>query len=142
MTVQTWLVDLSVEECARLLESAVVGRLGVIVQGRPEIYPVSHVYDTETGCVAFPTGGHTKIQAALEWPWVAYEVDGLDNIAETAWSVQVVGRAEEITDAEMIARLSRRRAERVRWISGEYVRWLRVVAVKVSGRRIQAVSPD
>ncbi|WP_157156185.1 MULTISPECIES: pyridoxamine 5'-phosphate oxidase family protein [unclassified Diaminobutyricimonas] len=142
MTVQTWLVDLSGDECARLLEAAVVGRLGVVIQGRPEIFPVSHVYDAESGSVAFPTGGHTKIHAALEWPWVAYEIDGLDESAETAWSVQVVGRAEEITDLELIERLSRLRAERVRWISGESVRWLRIVAVKVSGRRIQAVSPE
>jgi nitroimidazol reductase NimA-like FMN-containing flavoprotein (pyridoxamine 5'-phosphate oxidase superfamily) len=142
MNVQTWLVELSVDECARLLESAVVGRLGVVIQGRPEIFPVSHVYDAQLGSVAFPTGGHTKIQAALEWPWVAYEVDGLDDATETAWSVHVVGRAVEITDAELIERLTRLRAERVRWISGDTVRWLRIESVKVTGRRIQAVSPD
>jgi uncharacterized protein len=46
--VQTWIITMGPEECAPFPEQAGGGRLGVIVDGRPEIFPVNHVYDRET----------------------------------------------------------------------------------------------
>ena len=137
MTVQTWLIDISPEECADLLAAATLGRLGVVIDGRPEIFPVNHVYDRQSGCVAFPTNARTKLHGALDWPWVAYEVDGVGPGDEGGWSVLVVGRAEEITDADEIARLAAQR--HVLWRSGDSAHWVRIVASKVTGRRISAV---
>jgi nitroimidazol reductase NimA-like FMN-containing flavoprotein (pyridoxamine 5'-phosphate oxidase superfamily) len=74
--VQTWLIDIPANECADLLSTAGLGRLGVIVNGRPQIFPVNHVYDRPSGCVVFPTKAGTKLHAALDWPWVAFEVTG------------------------------------------------------------------
>jgi uncharacterized protein len=137
VTVQTWLVDLSVEQCEDLLARSPLGRLGVIVDGRPEIFPVSHVFDRTGRCVAFPTNERTKLHAARNWPWVAFEVDGLEADGEGGWSVLVVGRAEEITEPEEIERLSSMR--RAHWRSGDAVRWIRIVPSKTTGRRIRAV---
>lgn len=137
MAVQTWLVDISDEECAELLAVTPLGRVGVVVNGRPEIFPVSHVYDRDTGTVAFPTNDRTKLRAALDWPYVAYEVDGVDPDGDGGWSVTVVGRAEEVTDPDSIARLSGQR--QVLWRSGEAAQWVRIVPEKVTGRRISAV---
>jgi hypothetical protein len=47
-----------------------------IVNGRPQIFPVNHVYDRPSGCVVFPTRAGIKLHGALDWPWVAFEVDG------------------------------------------------------------------
>lgn len=69
--VQTWLIDICAEDCAELLAGSGLGRLGVVVNGRPEIFPVNHVYDARSGCVVFPTRARTKLHAALDWPWVA-----------------------------------------------------------------------
>ncbi|MET1045034.1 MAG: pyridoxamine 5'-phosphate oxidase family protein [Microbacteriaceae bacterium] len=138
MNIQTWLVDIPTEECYRLLRTSVTGRLGVVVQGRPEIFPVSHVFDAESNCVAFPTGGHTKFRAALDWPWVAFEVDGMDEDQRGAWSVHLIGVAEEITDLAVIERLTQLR--HVNWITGPSVHWLRVVAQQVTGRRVIGAS--
>ena len=55
MTVQTLYIDIARTECEDLLAAATLGRLGVVVDGRPEIFPVNHVYDRESGCVVFPT---------------------------------------------------------------------------------------
>ena len=66
MSAVTYVVDIGPEDCADLLASSSLGRLGVIVDGRPEIYPVNHVYDRETGCVVFPSNPRTKLRAALE----------------------------------------------------------------------------
>lgn len=136
MTVRTWLIDIAAEECEELLTRATLGRLGVIVDGRPEIFPVNHVFDLQTRCVAFPTNARTKLHAALDWPWVAYEVDGVEADDAGGWSVLVVGRAEEITDPADIARLEALR--HVLWRSGHPMHWLRLVPSKMTGRRISA----
>lgn len=44
MAIQTWRIEIPPEECEELLTGAVLGRLGVIVAGRPELFPVNHVY--------------------------------------------------------------------------------------------------
>jgi uncharacterized protein len=133
----TYVIEMSQESCADLLATTTVGRLGVIVNGRPEIFPVNHVYDHESGTVAFPTNVGTKLHAALDWPSVAFEVDGLSRDGEEGWSVLVVGRAEEVADPEEIARLAGQR--KVAW-GGSDARWLRIVPAKVTGRSICASS--
>jgi nitroimidazol reductase NimA-like FMN-containing flavoprotein (pyridoxamine 5'-phosphate oxidase superfamily) len=135
MTTKSWLVYLSDEECATLLRSTPLGRLAVIVDCHPEIYPVNHVVDDKGG-LAFPTTAGTKLHAALEWPSVAFEVDGTEPDGSEGWSVLVVGRAEEITDPEEVARMTRER--HVLWAPGDAARWIRVVASKITGRRIGA----
>jgi uncharacterized protein len=136
MTVRTWYVNIPVEECRQLLARTALGRLGVIVDGRPEIFPVNHVFDQENDCVAFPTRARTKLYAALNWPWVAYEVDGIEAGNSGGWSVLVVGKAEEIVDTEEIERLAAQRT--VLWAAGKSKRWLRIVPTKITGRRIWA----
>lgn len=137
MTVQTWLIDLSPEECADLLAASKLGRLGIVIDGRPEIFPVNHVYDRESGCVVFPTRAGTKLHGTLDWPWVAYEVDGIEPDDAGGWSVAVVGAADEITDADEIARLARDR--HVLWAAGDDAHWIRIVPSKMTGRRISSV---
>jgi nitroimidazol reductase NimA-like FMN-containing flavoprotein (pyridoxamine 5'-phosphate oxidase superfamily) len=142
METQTWLLDLPRQTCEELLRGAVVGRLAVVVDGKPEIFPVCHIY--EGGCVMFPTNEGTKLHAALAWPYVGFEVDGLE-VEETAvggirgWSVMVTGRAELVTDTDEINGAAPLR--RIRWrSSGSSLRWVRVVASTITGRRIDAVS--
>jgi nitroimidazol reductase NimA-like FMN-containing flavoprotein (pyridoxamine 5'-phosphate oxidase superfamily) len=136
-SVQTWSIHLDEEQSRRLLASTAIGRLGVVVKGRPEIFPVAHVYDEASGCVLFPSRAGTKLDACLDWPWVAFEADGLDLDEQRGWSVLVVGRAEEVTDAEAIARA--RAERRVPWAAGPAARWLRIVPAKVTGREIRGV---
>jgi len=135
MVMTTYIVDLEPRACIDLLARSGVGRLGVVVAGRPEIFPINHVYDRASGCVVFPSNAGTKLRAALDWPWVGFEVDG---VAEdgSGWSVMVVGRAEEMTDPEEVARVARQRD--VPWRGGEAVHWVRIVPSKVTGRQISA----
>jgi nitroimidazol reductase NimA-like FMN-containing flavoprotein (pyridoxamine 5'-phosphate oxidase superfamily) len=138
VVVQTWVVDISAEDCEARMAASTLGRIGVIVDGRPEIFPVSHVYDVRTRSVAFPTNDRTKLQAALGWPSVAFEVDGLEPDGAGGWSVMVVGRAEEITDPEEVARLAAQRS--APWAAGATARWIRIVPTKTTGRLISAVA--
>ncbi|HET7487799.1 MAG TPA: pyridoxamine 5'-phosphate oxidase family protein [Acidimicrobiales bacterium] len=131
-TMRTWQIEISPEECEKLLVNSLLGRLGVVVDGRPEIYPVNHVYDLENGVVVFPTNAGTKLHGALDWPYVSFEVDGLDE--HGGWSVLVVGRAEELTHPDDIRRLAALRD--VLWRSSGPLHWVRIVPTRVTGRRI------
>lgn len=134
MTTGTWILDITRAECESLLAQTPLGRLGVIIDGRPEIFPVNHVFDRETGRVTFPTNAMTKLHAALNWPFVAFEIDAMDPPDASGWSVLVVGRAEEITDVDDVARLSAQRT--AVWRTGDRVHWISIVPEKVTGRRI------
>jgi nitroimidazol reductase NimA-like FMN-containing flavoprotein (pyridoxamine 5'-phosphate oxidase superfamily) len=131
-TIGTWLVDIPPSECDELLASSTLGRLAVVVDGRPEIFPVNHVYDE------FPSNAHTKLHAALNWPYVAFEIDGMEADRPTGWSVLVVGRAEEVKDEHAIGRWCARRD--IVWRCGQQTHWLRIVPEKVTGRRISGPS--
>lgn len=135
--VQTWLIEIAPDECDELLASTPLGRLSVVVDGRPEIFPVNHVYDRRTRTVAFPTNDRTKLRAALGWPYVGFEVDGYED-GRGGWSVLVVGHAEEIEDAEEVARLASSR--RVLWRESTSARWIRIVPAKITGRKIKAMA--
>lgn len=131
-TPNTWLVVLSRDRCEELLRTAEIGRLGVVIDGRPTIFPVCHVF--LDGVVAFPTNVGSKLHGALDWPYVAFEVDGLDASGSSGWSVMVAGRAEEIEEPEVRDRLASLR--RSLWRTGQTSRWIRIVPSEISGRTI------
>ena len=137
MPAQTWLVDIAPERCIELLERATLGRLAVVASGRPEIFPVNHVWDRTTNSVSFPTRPGTKLNGILTWPFVAFEVDGVDADEGGGWSVEVVGTPAEIVGTEEIARLTAQRD--IPWALGRSVRWIRIISSQITGRRISAV---
>ena len=86
-------VELSATESWALLRQAAVGRLAVIIDGRPDIFPVNHVVDH--GSLVFRTAAGSKLAGAVG-NQVAYEVDGYDPETASAWSVVVKGHAHEV----------------------------------------------
>ena len=129
MPAHTVLIDIDPEDCADLLGCAPIGRLGVVVQGEPEIFLSTMC---TTGRVAAwcsrrmrgPSSTPRSIQ-----PAVAFEVDCVSPEGDRGWSVLVVGRAEEITDPDTIARVARLRT--VLWRTENRVHWLRIVPSRV-----------
>lgn len=95
---------LSATECWSFLRSAAVGRLGVSVDGRQDIFPVNHVVSRES--VVFRTAQGSKLDASLDQP-VAFEVDGFDSATGDAWSVVVKGTARELRDRDEVIRALR-----------------------------------
>jgi hypothetical protein len=86
-------VELSASDSWALLRQARVGRLALIVDGHPEIFPVNHLVDR--GTVVFRTAAGTKFAGAVGHT-VAFEVDGCDFRTASAWSVVVKGTAKEV----------------------------------------------
>lgn len=87
--------ELEPATCWALLAAAEVGRLAVVVDSAPDVFPVNHAVLGER--VLLRTAAGTKLFASLGRD-VAFEVDGDDGAA--AWSVVAKGVAEEVLDEQ------------------------------------------
>ncbi len=129
---RTWLEHIGGVECWQLLASVPVGRLGVVSDGAPEIYPVNHAVDDWT--IVFRTDPGSKVRGLLRSPAVCFEVDGIDPDHETGWSVLVKGRAANVVDPDELRHLQSLSLRY--WSLGEKEQWVRINPVEVTGRRI------
>ena len=128
------LEDLTESECIDLLARHHLGRLAVVVNGRPLVFPVNYALGDRI--VAIRTADGTKLSAARN-AHVAFEIDGHD--VDTAWSVLVQGVAYDITEAaDRQSELARRlRLEPL--APGSRDRWLGIHPVTITGRRFGPV---
>ena len=90
------LEHLSEAECLRRLAVHDFGRLAVVVQGRPAIFPVNYALCDRV--IAIRTALGAKMTHA-PGTRVAFEIDGFDPLSGTGWSVLVQGRAVDATTA-------------------------------------------
>ncbi len=92
---------LAAAECWQLLTEVSVGRLGVISDGHPDVFPVNFRVDKET--VVFQTGDGTKLNAIEAGGSVALEADSVSAEFGIAWSVIIKGAATVVarTDADL-----------------------------------------
>lgn len=122
---------LGARECWALLAAAKVGRLALVVGGKPEIFPVNHVVDH--GSVVFRTSPGTKLAGIKVDAYVAYEVDGLDLDARVAWSVILKGRAMRVTGRNQVLEAA---ALPIRpWDESPKNWFVRIQPGEISGRR-------
>lgn len=124
--------ELTKGECFALLAIEQVGRVAVIDDRGPVVFPVNFVLDRHM--VVFRTDEGTKLDAAAGGSRVAFEIDGTDTAARTGWSVLVRGEAVEVTDSVELARL--RRLPLSPWAPGAKGRYVRILPAKLTGRRI------
>ncbi len=129
---RTWLEILSAAECWQLVERAPIGRLAVVHDGAPEIFPINFV--VHKGGVVFRTARGTKLAAVHGFGNVAFEVDGVDRDAETGWSVVVKGTAKVVRSPEEVVEL-RSLALRL-WAPGDKDWFVRIIPSEITGRRI------
>ena len=66
-------------ECLELLKTEEVGRIAVVVEGRPEIFPVNYVLDGNG--IMFRTDRGTKLVGASHGPEFLTEVKALSKIS-------------------------------------------------------------
>lgn len=128
---------LTVSRCWDQLRGVSVGRLAVVVDGRPEIFPMNYVVDGTS--VVFRTALGTKMDAAANGP-VAFEADGFDQQLEEAWSVVIKGTAAEINDVDELVAAARLPLAPLN--SAAKTRFLRVTAEEITGRQFPVVDPE
>ena len=128
--------ELGREECLRLLGAAKVGRVVVLTPGgTPVIRPVNYVLDGASQSVVFRCAEGTKLVSLLHAARAWFEVDAIDPVDCTGWSVIVAGVTEAVTRADEIRRLDGLALDS--WVASPGAVWIRVRARVVSGRRVR-----
>src|SRR5438105_4213651 len=95
--------EIEESECWRLVATQAVGRVAVIEGRYPLVFPVN--YAVEGRSLLFRTGTGTKLRATHRSN-ICFEVDEIDLIHRTGWSVMVRGAAREL-DSETEQALTR-----------------------------------
>jgi nitroimidazol reductase NimA-like FMN-containing flavoprotein (pyridoxamine 5'-phosphate oxidase superfamily) len=118
-------------QCLRLIRRTRVGRVVVIVDGIPAAFPVNFALLDDD--IVFRTGPGTKLSAALGGAVVGFEVDRIDPVFESGWSVLIQGPAAVMTNDDDLLRA--RRLHLRTWAPGERPHFVRIRSESVSGRR-------
>jgi nitroimidazol reductase NimA-like FMN-containing flavoprotein (pyridoxamine 5'-phosphate oxidase superfamily) len=104
----------------------------VVVNHRPEIFPITHIVDHAT--IVFHTAVGTKLEGSLGRD-VAFEVDGYDPDTGEAWSVIVKGLAREIK--QMYEVLEALDLPLFPWHAAPKPRIMRIEPETITGRRFR-----
>ena len=83
-------------ECLEILDQHSLGRIAIVVDGQPQIFPVN--YAMSGRIIAIHTGTGSKLSNAPASK-VCFEIDEYDSSAGAGWSVMVQGVAVDATDA-------------------------------------------
>jgi uncharacterized protein len=126
--------ELTKTECFELLANEHLGRVAVVDDRGPVVFPVNFVLDRHT--MVFRTEQGTKLHAAGRDSRVCFEVDRADAAAHTGWSVIVRGEITEVTDRAELERL--RELPLRAWAPGVRDRYVRILPAVLTGRRIAA----
>jgi nitroimidazol reductase NimA-like FMN-containing flavoprotein (pyridoxamine 5'-phosphate oxidase superfamily) len=130
--------NLSFDDCWELLEGDTLGRLAIVVDGHPEVFPVNYVVHRRS--IAFRTAAGSKLWGAMMERPAALEIDGYDPATELAWSVVARGDTQVIEDQEDMDAVDSLGLEP--WQPGEKSNYIRLNAKALTGRRFQVNRPD
>lgn len=130
-------VVLSTSQSWALLREAVVGRLAVLVDDEPDIFPINYVVDH--GSIVFRTAEGTKLAASVGRK-VAFEVDSYEPQSGQAWSVVIKGMAQEITRLHDV--LDALDLPLFPWHASAKPRIVRIEPEQLVGRQFQAVGEN
>ena len=129
---------LSAAECRQLLEAHRFGRIAVDGHDGLAIFPVNYIYSG--GHLAIRTDPGAKLDGAVQNS-VAFEIDDVDELMRTGWSVLVTGAAYEVTEAlDEESRLIRDFP--VDSWAGDKTRWLRIEPRAITGRIVRRGGPS
>lgn len=122
------------QQCWELLGGNQIGRLAVVVAGRPDIFPVNYL--VHEGEIYFKTAEGSKLASVMAHREVAFEIDGYHESTNEAWSVVCVGMArvlshdDEVDAAEKLPILP--------WNLAPKHRFVAIEVTELSGRRFVA----
>jgi len=136
------LTEIDRTECLELISPGGIGRIAFVGRDNITVLPLN--YRFVDGAVLFRTARSSLTDEDLRTGIanaeynVAFEVDEFDKAAREGWSVLIQGPAHHIdSDAERPAAQS---AGVESWPGGERDHFIRITAVRVTGRRIRRSS--
>ena len=122
-------------ECWQLLATQAVGRVAVIVGHYPLVFPVNYALSEKS--ILYRTGPGTKLHS-IHRSNVTFEVDSIDPVHRSGWSVMVKGVAQELNADRQRAAVSQAELGGANpWAPGQRDHFIRILADEVTGRRIR-----
>ena len=131
------MVVLSEDECMQRVRANGVGRIAVSVGALPAVIPIN--YAVRGGDVFFRTAPGTKLAAASRNAVVAFEVDHINRLDHSGWSVLIVGKSSEVVDTDELEALQD--LPLTRWLESGDDTLVRISAELISGRELDALRP-
>jgi uncharacterized protein len=125
------------DECFDLLRSQNLGRVALLRDGRPEIFPVNYALDGRT--IVIRTASGVKLDYG-SFSHVAFEVERIDPDTRQGWVIELKGFAEEITDGSDAWSVHAREAGPDPWVQGPHEHFLAISHAEISGRRLSIPS--
>jgi nitroimidazol reductase NimA-like FMN-containing flavoprotein (pyridoxamine 5'-phosphate oxidase superfamily) len=135
--VRTRLEPIELDECLSLLRERHLGRLAVVVDGQPLVFPVNYALAGRQ--IVFRSDPGTKLYAAAGRR-VAFEIDDADALYHDGWSVLVVGVAHEERDEARLREFASLPLSP--WASGPKAHWLCITGAAITGRRLSHAGRD
>lgn len=122
-------------DCYGFLRQCYVGRLGYVRDGRAVVVPVNYRVDRDSRLVLLSVEGE-KLDAARRGEVLSLQVDGIDELYHSGWSVLASGPSEEVTDPAEVAELQDLllRPWSVDAAGGS---WIRIHPDRIEGRRLE-----
>lgn len=130
--------ELTFDQCWELLTTSIVGRLALVVNGHPEIFPVNFVLERRS--IVFRTAAGKKLWESAKQEPVAFEIDGYEPATEEAWSVVVRGTTGLIEDPDEQSAADALGLEP--WEPGAKAHYVRLSPQALTGRRFKVSAPD
>jgi len=128
------LEDMTSDECFTLLGQETVGRLVYVDDLGPAAVPVN--YALAGHGIVFRSEDGSKIRGLREHD-VAFEVDHIDEVSRSGWSVLVRGTSEEVDFEHLLELLGRIDGYvPLPWKKGIHKIWVVITPKTVSGRRL------
>ena len=131
--------ELAFDECVRLLQAGIVGRVALATPHGPQIVPLNYSVVDEAVIVA--TSPYSALGTYGPGSVVAFEIDHFDYEHHAGWSIAVRGRAELVKDPAEVQRLRKIWAPRP-WAEGSRNLHLRIPWTEISGREVGEHTPE
>lgn len=125
-------VALGEADCWRHLRNEDLGRLGVVLDEQPLVFPVNYAVRKES--IVFRTSAGTMLYRA-PGSQACFEIDRYDRRLREGWSVMAVGKLEEITEADDPHSQALRELSVQPLAPGPRPHWIALHVAQVSGRQ-------
>ena len=125
--------ELPRQECLRLMVEVPLGRIVYTRRALPAVLPVTFSLDAD-GAVLLRTAAGSDLVRAMDGAIVAFEVDDVDTVRQSGWSVVVTGAATVVTDPVEHQRLSR--TGPVSWVPAPQEVFIRIEPELITGREL------
>ena len=121
------------EECRELLAAKSVGRVAFNGPDGPQVLPVNYVVHRRS--IFFRTAAGSALGNAMRNTPVAFEIDDIDEVLQSGWSVVAVGEADLVDDPDLLVELWGDQGPKP-WALGLRTQFVRITPTRLTGRRV------